>query len=119
MAEMQSVEGGCHCGAVRFRADVDLSGVAECNCSHCSKKGFILAFTPSSRFELLSGEDRLAEYRFNTKKIAHLFCSVCGVQPFGRGEGPDGTKMAMVNVRCLDNVDLAALHPAQVDGKSF
>lgn len=119
MADTQTKTGGCHCGAVRFEADVDLSTAIECNCSHCSKKGFILTFAPADHFTLLSGEEKLTEYRFNTKKIAHLFCADCGVQSFGRGEGPDGAVTAAVNVRCLDDIDLAALTPHQVDGKSF
>ncbi|WP_375205195.1 GFA family protein [Hyphococcus sp.] len=119
MADMKSVEGGCHCGVVRFKADVDLSQTMECNCSHCSKKGFVLTFTPADHFKVTSGEDNLTEYRFNKKQIAHLFCSTCGVQAFGRGAMPDGTKTAAINVRCIDDIDLAALKPQQVDGKSF
>ena len=67
--------GGCHCGKVRFSADVDLSKpVIECNCSHCQGKGFLLAFGPRAALELEQGEDALVEYRFNTHKIAHQFC---------------------------------------------
>lgn len=119
MTETKSYEGGCHCGAMRYEASVDLSKVMECNCSHCEKKGFILTFTPASAFKLLSGEDKLTEYRFNKKQIRHLFCSVCGVQSFARGKGPDGTEMAAVNVRCLDGVDIGSLTPAMVDGRSL
>ncbi len=113
------VTGGCHCGAVRFEADVDLSEVNECNCSHCQKKGFLLAFTPADNFRLLSGKDKLTEYRFNKKTIGHLFCSLCGVQPFGRGATPDGGEMAAVNARCVDDIDLASLKRISVNGKSF
>lgn len=113
------VTGGCHCGAVRFEAEADLSEVNECNCSHCQKKGFLLAFTPAENFRLLSGEDKLTEYRFNKKTIGHLFCSQCGVQPFGRGGTPDGAEIAAVNARCVDDIDLAALKRTPVDGKSF
>ena len=104
---------------MRFEAKVDLSQTMECNCSHCEKKGFILSFTPRENFRLTRGEDQLAEYRFNKKQIAHLFCRTCGVQPFGYGETPDGAQMAAINVRCLDGVDLKALTPKPVDGRSF
>lgn len=114
---MQTMEGGCHCGAVRFRAEADPDAAMECNCSHCAIKGFVLTFTPAEKFELLSGEDKLTDYRFNKKAIAHLFCSVCGVQPFGRGETPDGGKMAAINLRCVDGLDLSALNPQPVDGR--
>lgn len=119
MDGMQKVTGGCHCGAVRFEATADISTVMECNCSHCSKKGFLLTFTPAENFSLLSGEDVLTEYKFNKKAISHLFCARCGVQPFGRGKGPDGTEMAAINVRCVDDVDLAALDRKPIDGKSL
>ena len=116
---MQTYEGGCHCGKVRYRATADISTVMECNCSHCAKKGFLLAFTPIENFELASGEDALTEYRFNKGAIQHLFCSTCGVQSFARGAMPDGTKMAAINVRCLDEVDIAVLERKPVDGRSF
>jgi len=119
MAERQTLAGGCHCGAVRFEAQADLSQTVDCNCSHCAMKGFVLTAVPAENLNVLSGEDRLTEYRFNKKKIAHLFCSICGAQPFSRGEGQDGSRMAMVNVRCLDNVDLSALSPMHFDGKSY
>lgn len=111
-------EGGCHCGAVHFHADMDLSNPITCNCSYCTQRGSILAFTPAENFVLESGEDKLTEYRFNTETIQHLFCSVCGMESFARGAMPDGTKMAAVNVRCLEGVDLDALETQQVDGRS-
>jgi hypothetical protein len=119
MAEARVHEGGCHCGRVRFRAQTDLATVVSCNCSHCSKKGFLLTFVPIDRFELLSGEDALTEYRFNTHRIAHLFCGDCGVQAFGRGTDPQGAELAAVNVRCLDGVDLDALEVKPVNGRSL
>lgn len=104
---------------VRYEVEADLTKAMECNCSHCSKKGFLLHFVPAKQFKLLSGEDGLSEYRFNTKKIAHLFCKTCGVQSFGRGEGPDGTSMVAVNARCLDDVDIKMLEIVPIDGKSY
>ncbi|MET0181343.1 MAG: GFA family protein [Caulobacterales bacterium] len=119
MADAQSYEGGCHCGAVRYTATVDTSQAIECNCSHCSAKGFILTFIPASTFTLNKGDGALTEYQFNKKMISHLFCKTCGVQSFARGKGPDGAEMAAINVRCLDGIDLAALTPAKVNGKDF
>lgn len=111
--------GGCHCGAIRYEAEADLSPVIECNCSHCSKKGFLLAFTPRSAFTLNSGADQLSEYTFNTGKIRHLFCRVCGVQSFGLGVAPNGDEMAAINVRCVDGVDVSTLSITPVNGKDF
>ncbi|WP_048644928.1 GFA family protein [Nitratireductor soli] len=111
-------QGGCHCGAVRYNVEVDLSSPITCNCSYCGKRGSVLAFTPAENFALEAGADSLTEYRFNTNTIEHLFCSVCGMESFARGAMPDGTKMAAVNVRCLDGVDVAALSIHEVDGRS-
>ena len=119
MPDPQTHEGGCHCGKVRFRAVADLSTVMECNCSHCSAKGLLLAFTPRENFELLSGEDDTSEYRFNKHVIAHRFCNTCGVQPFAIGTGPNGQEMAAINARCVDGIDLESLNRKPVDGRSF
>lgn len=111
--------GGCHCEAVRYEVEVDLSSTMVCNCSHCSKRGFVLAFVPGENFTLIRGGDNLTEYRFNTKKLEHLFCKTCGVESFARGTDREGKPTVMVNVRCLDDVDLAELHPTEFDGKSL
>jgi len=118
MAE-RTYTGGCHCGKVRYEASLDLDQTMACNCSRCSKLGWILTFTPAEKFTLLSGENELTDYLFNKHAIHHLFCSTCGIESFARGKKPDGTEMAAVNVRCLDGVDIGALKPTPVDGRSF
>lgn len=115
----QSYSGGCQCGAVRFTVEADLDQTITCNCSRCRPLGMILAFAPESAFNLRQGEGALSEYRFNQRKIAHLFCATCGVQSFGKAAGPDGVPMVAINARCLDDVDLNALAPKPVDGRSF
>lgn len=112
-------KGGCHCGAVRYEVEADLSKAIECNCSHCAIKGLILTFVPASQFTLLTPDATLTEYQFNKNHIHHLFCSICGVQSFAHGNGPDGTEMYGINIRCLDSVDLDSLSPAKVNGKDF
>lgn len=119
MAETRTHTGGCHCGRVRYRVETGLDRVISCNCSICTKKGLILAFVPADRFTLLSGEDGLVDYGFNKRIIHHLSCARCGVESFARGKSPDGADMLAVNVRCLDDVDLAALSPAPFDGRSL
>lgn len=112
--------GSCHCGQVKFTADVDLTQpVLECNCSHCSRKGFLLAFGPRDALTVTEGEDSMTEYLFNTHKIRHQFCPTCGVEPFAWGKGPKGEPTAAINVRCLDGVDLGALKRQPYDGKDM
>lgn len=110
--------GACHCGAVTFDAELDLSSLVTCNCSICGRTGMIMAFVGADHLHKLSGEEKLTDYQFGKKHIHHMFCSVCGVRPYAMGERPDGTKSAMVNVRCLDGIDVHTLKIAkQYDGK--
>ena len=116
---MQTYEGGCHCKAIRYTAAVDLDQALACNCSRCSTLGLILTFTSPDQFQITSGSDAdLTDYRFNKHVIHHLFCKKCGVESFARGQTPDGTSMVAINVRCLDGVDPASLHPHPYDGRS-
>lgn len=112
-------QGSCHCGAVLYEAELDLSQpVIACNCSMCGRAGTLLAFIPATAFRLLSGEDSLRDYQFNKHIIHHLFCTTCGTKPFARGQKPDGTPTVAINVRCLQDVDLSALSIHNYDGKS-
>ena len=112
-------QGGCHCGKVRFTAGMDLDKPPiVCNCSICSKRGYVLAFVPAADFTLVSGDQDLTDYQFNKKVVHHLFCSTCGVGAFGRGTGPEGGESYAVNVRCLDGVDLDTVATVPFDGKS-
>ncbi|KPH59308.1 GFA family protein [Novosphingobium aerophilum] len=112
--------GSCHCGAVSFTVDADLPSEAmSCNCSHCRRKGFLLTFVPEDALGISSGEDALREYRFYKHKIVHRFCTTCGCQPFAGAQGPDGTPMAAINLRCVPEADLGKLAIRPVDGASF
>ncbi len=119
MTNVRVLTGGCHCGLVRFETTLDLDHVIACNCSICSKKGLLFAFVPPERFALRAGEDQLTEYLFHRKVIAHQFCPVCGVEPFATGTAPDGGAIVAVNVRCLDDVDVAGLPVKPFDGRSL
>ena len=93
-------EGGSGCGAVRFRVAALKYEASDCNCSICQKKGFLHLIVPPEHFTLLSGEDVLTTYTFNTGIAKHTFCRICGIHPFYRPRShPDRFD---VNVRCLD-----------------
>jgi hypothetical protein len=98
---MVTHHGGCHCGRVRFEAIAPQKiEVSECNCSICSKSGYLHLIVPADRFRLVSGEDVLTTYSFNTQTAQHRFCSVCGIKSFYVPRShPDGFS---VNARCLD-----------------
>lgn len=111
--------GGCHCGAVAFEIDADLSSetVLDCNCSMCRRKGILHLIIPPSRFRLLRGKDALSTYRFGTGQAVHQFCATCGIHPFYTPRShPDSID---VNVRCLDEVDLTTLDVTPFDGKNW
>lgn len=93
--------GSCHCKAVQFEVIAGSSvEVEDCNCSICSKFGFLHLIVPKAHFTLLCGQDVLTEYRFNTGVAKHTFCKVCGAKPFYIARSnPDGID---VNLRCLD-----------------
>lgn len=116
---MPQLTGSYHCGAVTYTVHLDLTKpVFECNCSYCQRKWFLLSFVPKSDFELLSGEEVLTEYLFNTHKIRHRFCKVCWVQCFGEWEH-NGIATRAINVRTIENIDLSKLARQAVDGKSL
>ena len=113
----ETYEGGCHCGRVRFRVTADLDRVTACNCSICTKKVFLHLIVPPEQFALLSGEDALATYRFNTGTAQHTFCKHCGIHPFYVPRS-DPDKID-VNVRCLDGVELSKLTIKEFDGRNW
>ncbi len=114
---MKTMQGGCHCGRVRFKVTADLDRVTYCNCSMCAKKGFLHLIVPPEQFELLSGKDDLATYQFNTGVAKHTFCKTCGIHPFYVPRS-DPDKID-VNARCIDDVDLDALLLNFFDGKNW
>ncbi len=115
--------GSCHCGAIRYEADIDLgAGTFKCNCSMCTKVKKWLTTVKPNEFRLLAGEAELTDYQFGAKSIHHLFCKHCGVHSFAWGDAPDlGGKFYAVNVNCLNDVDIDALVSAPiayVDGRN-
>ena len=110
--------GSCHCGRIAFEVEGEFSEVMECNCTHCSRKGYLLWFVPREKFHLKAGEGSYSTYKFNKHVISHHFCPVCGCAPFATGVGPSGAATAAVNVRCLEGIDLSSVKRVAVDGRS-
>lgn len=112
------VEGGCHCGAVRFAVEVPQRvELLDCNCSICAKTGFLHMIVDETAFTVLCGADGLGEYRFGSRAAAHLFCSKCGIKPFYRPRShPEGWS---VNFRCLDPGHTLAAEVRPFDGRNW
>ncbi len=94
-------KGSCHCGAVQFEVEAeDVIVSQDCNCSICSKSGYLHLIVPKSKFTLLQGENNISTYTFDTGEAKHKFCKTCGIKSFYiPRSNPDGYD---VNVRCLD-----------------
>src|SRR5215472_5844974 len=114
---METLQGGCHCGRVRFSVEVERFEALDCNCSICRKKGFLHLLVERARFELLSGEGDLSVYTFNTGVAKHTFCRTCGIHPFYTPRShPSGID---VNVRCLDGNVLERFSIKPFDGENW
>ncbi|TNF33206.1 MAG: GFA family protein [Gammaproteobacteria bacterium] len=110
--------GSCHCGAVRFEveAPADLE-VSECNCSICARSAYLHLIVPKASFHLLSGQDNLSTYTFDTHEARHLFCKTCGIKSFYIPRShPDGIS---VNVRCLDDATIQSVSITPFDGRHW
>lgn len=108
--------GSCHCGRNTYEVEGEIREVAQCNCSICSRKGYLLWFVTRDQLKLHTPDSHLATYMFNKHVIRHRFCPTCGCAPFG--ESVDGTRAA-INVRCLDEVDPSQLKTVFFDGRSI
>jgi len=110
-------KGGCHCGEVRFEVEApEEVECQECNCSICSKTGFLHLIVPRSKFNLVQGSESLSTYTFDTGEARHLFCKTCGIKSYYiPRSNPDGYD---VNVRCFDDLP-ATIHIEEFDGKNW
>ena len=117
---LQTHRGSCHCGAVRFEADLDLAqGTFRCNCSICRRTRFWAAVAKADAFRLIAGEGELTKYTFGGHKNHHFFCRRCGVRPFGVGNDTPVGRMYGVNVGCLEGLSeeqLSQLKITYIDG---
>jgi hypothetical protein len=115
---LKTYKGSCHCGAVRFEAEIDLTQPTyRCNCSICSRNRFWPAVIKPDAFRLVAGRSELTKYLFNSMKNEHYFCKHCGVRSFGIG---NSGQVYGVNLGWLEDAtpeERAAAPIVYVDGK--
>ncbi|MGA9917516.1 MAG: GFA family protein [Paraburkholderia sp.] len=120
---LKTYSGSCHCGAVRYEADIDLSnGTTMCNCTFCAKARLWGAIIKPDVFRLIAWHDDLVDYHEPGAAVHHVYCRHCGIRPFERGhlDGLGGDYVT-INVACLDNLEHAELAAAPVtymDGRA-
>ena len=123
---LKTHHGSCHCGAVRYEADVDLAaGSNRCNCSICTKARAWFTFVPEAQFRLLAGEDALTQYRWTPPGkpepfLRYAFCKTCGVRIHGTAEHPKGGRFYALSIATIDDVDadeLASAPIKYIDGR--
>ena len=112
-------KGSCHCGKVAFEVEGEIKSALACNCSICSRKGSLLWFVPREKVQLHTPEEAASTYTFNKHVIKHRFCPTCGIHPYGEGVDPKGNRIAAINIRCLEGVDLSAIPVQNFDGRSM
>ena len=112
-------KGSCHCGNVAFEVEGELTGAMACNCSICSRKGSLLWFVPLDKLHLLASGEGVGTYTFNKHVIKHHFCQTCGIHPYAEAIDSKGERMAAINIRCLEDIDLASVPVKNFDGRSM
>jgi hypothetical protein len=110
-------KGSCHCGHVAYEVEGEITSAMACNCSMCQRKGSLLWFVPTAQFHLTTPEENASTYLFNKHVIKHRFCPKCGIHAYAEGVDQKGNKMAAVNVRCLEDIDLEKVPVQHYDGK--
>ena len=111
-------KGSCHCGKVTIEFEGEVNGAMSCNCSICQRRGALLMFIPRDHLKV-TGESELATYTFNKHNIKHRFCKTCGILPYGEGTDPKGNRMAAINIRVLEGIELENIPVQHVNGRAL
>lgn len=117
-SKLKIYKGSCHCGDIQFEIEAPaVVDVYNCNCSMCVRSGYLHLEVPASRFRLLSGEESLTTYTFNTGVAKHTFCRTCGIKSFYVPRSyPEGYS---VNVNCLDKSSFEKINIIPFDGENW
>jgi hypothetical protein len=103
-AELKTYRGNCHCGAFVYEVQLpEIKSAGQCNCTICTKKGYLWAFPKDGDFKVVKGDEGdLTEYKFAGKNLSHKFCPTCGSALMAKGNSPTGLSMGL-NVSLQSN----------------
>ena len=103
-SEPVTLNGACHCGAVKFSVTLTegFASARRCTCSICRMRGAVAVTSTPEAFRITQGEDQLATYRFNTMSAEHHFCRNCGI--YTHHKRRSNPNQLGVNVACLEGV---------------
>ena len=112
------IAGGCHCGKVRFEAEVpEAVELLDCNCSICRATGFLHLMVPHADFRLLTDAAALTSYRFGTRAANHLFCATCGIKSFYQPRSHPGAWS--LNWNAIDDIGAMIATIRTFDGRNW
>lgn len=111
---METKQGSCHCGSVRFEVDLKngLDEVRHCDCSLCKRKTAYVMSSTLDGFRVTQGKEYLTLYQFNTKVAKHYFCRICGI--YTHHQRRSNPNEYGFNIGCLDGVNPFDYGPALV-----
>lgn len=122
-----TIKAQCHCGQVTFEIDGDIpEKLTRCTCSYCAKKGALHAYYRPDQLRITADTRAHATYRWNTKLVAHHFCSTCGCATYSDspafemdGSWDQVTRRLGVNARLFEGFDAANAPVTVIDGKNL
>lgn len=103
-SDLITLNGACHCGAVRFTVELSngLASARRCTCSMCRMRGALAVTAKLDGLTITQGADKLAAYRFNTRTAEHHFCTNCGI--YTHHKRRSNPNELGVNVACLEGL---------------
>lgn len=85
------VQGGCHCGALRYEAEVDAEKVGICHCTDCQRltgSAFSLFVpVPAEAFRLVGEPKIYVKTAEGGNRRAQAFCGTCGTRLYASAVG--------------------------------
>ena len=98
------VDGGCHCGKIKFEAEVDPATLGICHCTDCQHltgSAYRVRFAAPAATFVLRGEPSIyIKTADSGTKRKHAFCPICGTPIFASAfENPDSFTLRLGTIR--------------------